>query len=142
MSRAPSKMRHFATRLLAYETKENPSSKADPAAVFDAIEKLRPQLTTLMGNAGFRALLSRALALAQAEVRWLRSVQVKADGSWEELNALPQVSPEEVAEGRIALLTQLLGLLAAFIGENLTLQLVGEIWPKLPPDNLNFDAGE
>ena len=37
-------------------------------AVFLVCEKLRPHLAMLMGNAGFRALLSRALALAKAEV--------------------------------------------------------------------------
>jgi len=39
-------------------------------------EKLRLNLTVLMGNVGFRALLSRALALASTEVPWLHAMRV------------------------------------------------------------------
>jgi hypothetical protein len=126
-------MRDFAERLIAYETRGNKSSETKPPAVVLVGEKLRPQLATLMGNVGFRALLSRALALANAEVPWLRAVRVKADGSFEGLDEFgAQVDPDEVFEGRVVLLAHLLGLLVAFIGEDLTLRLVREVWPKLP----------
>jgi hypothetical protein len=137
-----SKMRDFARRLIAHETRRNKSSRADSAAAFEAIEKLRPHLTTLMGKAGFRALLSRSLTLAQAENRWLRAAHVKADGTLDESDVRAQLNPEEIDQGRIALLTELLGLLAAFIGENLALQIARETWPKLSLDNLSFDEGE
>ena len=94
----------------------------------------------LMGSVGFRALLLRALALATVEVPWLRAVEVKGDGSLaglEELQA--QLAPEETAEGRVVLLTQLLGLLVAFVGENLTVRLVSEVWPKLPLNDSEID---
>ena len=81
-------MRGFAERLIAYETRGNNSSKANTKAVFLFEEKLRPHLSTLMGNDGFRALLSRALGLAGGEVAWLRAVHVKADGSFEGLDEL------------------------------------------------------
>jgi hypothetical protein len=141
MSRAPPRMRDFAECLIAYETRGNKSSEAKTPVVF-ACEKLRPQLVTLMGNTGFRALLSRALALASAEVPWLRAVRVKADASLEgseELHA--QVAPEDIVEGGVVLLAQLLGLLATFIGENLTVHLVREVWPNVPLNDLDFDAG-
>jgi hypothetical protein len=35
----------------------------------------------------------------------------------------------------------LLGLLVAFIGEDLTLRLVREVWPKLSLNNLDFGKG-
>jgi len=106
-------------------------------------EKLGPYLTTLMGTAGFRALLSRALVLASEEVRWLSAVHVRADGSLEGLEELEtQVDPELLAEGRVILVAQLLGLLVAFIGENLTLRLVREAWLKVPVNDLNFDTGD
>ena len=139
MSRATPKMRDFARRLIAHETVGKKSSKTKPPATFFVGEKLRPQLVTLLGNVGFHALLSRALALAGAEVPWLRAVQVKADGSWEGLDELKvKINPEEMAEGRLVLLAQLLGLLAAFIGEILTLQLVLEEWPNLSLSNFEF----
>src|ERR1019366_1551324 len=63
MSRATPKMRNFAERLIAYETRGNNPSETETSGPFLVGEKLRPQLATLMGNVGFRALLSRALAL-------------------------------------------------------------------------------
>ena len=136
-------MRGFAKRLLEYETLRNESSEANTPAGFHVTDKLRAQLATLMGKVGFRALLSRALALANAEVPWLRAVHVKADGSFEGLDELgAQVDPDEIFEGRVVLLAQLLGLLVTFIGEELTLRLVREVWPKLSPNNLDFGKGD
>lgn len=142
MSRATPKMRNFAKRLIAYETRGKKSSETKTPAAFPVCAKLRPHLATLLGNTGFRALLSRALALANEEVAWLRAVHVKADGSLEgPENLHAQVGPKEILEGRVVMVAQLLGLLVAFIGENLTLRLVQEIWPKVPLDDLDFGRG-
>jgi hypothetical protein len=135
-------MRDFAERLIAHETRENKSSETKTSSPFLVGEKLRPHLAPLMGNVGFRALLSRALALANAEGPWLRAVHIKADGSFEGLDELgAQVDPDEIFKGRVVLLAQLLGLLVAFIGEDLTLRLVREVWPKLSLNNLDFGKG-
>lgn len=129
MSRSTPRMRKFATLLLA---QEKAAKKANgPFAVLPAAEKLRPHLATLTGDVGFRTLLSRALALAKAEVSWLEKVQVRADGTLERLGETP-LKPSDFDEGQIALLAQLLGLMVAFIGEGLTVRLMCEIWPKLP----------
>ena len=136
-------MRDFAERLIAYETRANKSSEAKTPAACRVSDKLRPQLATLMGNLGFRALLSRALALANADVPWLRAVHVSADGSFEGLDGLAaQVDSNEIFEGCVILLAQLLGLLVAFIGEDLTLHLVRETWPKLSLDDLHAVKGD
>src|SRR6266404_5858740 len=143
MSRATPKMRDFAKRLIAYEARGNKSlaTKKIPPA-FRVCEKLRAHLSTFMGNAGFRALLARSLALASAEVAWLRAMHVKADGSLEGLDELEaQLDPNEIAEGCVVLLAQLLGLLVAFIGEDLTLQLARDVWPKLPSTIFDFGKG-
>ena len=143
MSRATPKMRDFAERLIAYETKRNKSSETKTAAVFFVGEKLGQHLAAFMGKVGFSALLSRALVLANAEVPWLRAVHVKADGSLEGLDGLgAQVNPAEIFEGKVVLLTQLLGLLVTFIGEKLTLRLVRELWPKISLNDLDFGNGE
>ena len=132
-------MREFAGYLIACETKRDKSSATKPPAAFVVCEKLRPPLANLMGNAGFRALLSRSLALANDEAPWLRAAHVKLDGSLEGLNDLEaQIDPDEFFEGSVVLLAGLLGLLAAFIGEKLTLQLVREVWPKLSLNDLDF----
>lgn len=135
MKRATPQMRTAAERLIAHEAGENKASESKAAVTFQVVEKLRSPLATLMGKAGFRVLVSRALGLAGKEVPWLRTVHVKADGAlegWEELQ--PQLDPEEWRAGGLALIAQLLGLLVAFIGENLTLRLLREVWPKLPLD--------
>jgi hypothetical protein len=142
MSRATPQMRHFAKRLIVYETNGNKSAKTQTPAAPLVPEKLRLHLAALMGNGGFQALLSRSLALAGAEVPGLRAVQVKADGTlegWEELHA--QLDPSKFFEARVVLLARLLGLLVAFIGENLTLRLAQEVWPKVPLDDLDLASG-
>ena len=136
-------MRSIAQRLIKYETPGNNSSETTDTATFQVTDRLRPHLATLMGNGGFRALLARALKLASAEVPWLQGVQVNADGTLEGL-AIPhaRLSPADFREGRIVLLAQLLGLLVAFIGPGLTSRLVGEIWPQLAADKVDFGNGD
>lgn len=132
-------MRDFAERLIAYETRGSKSSTTKTSAAFNVCEKVRPQLTNLMGNTGCHALLSRALTLANTEVPWLRAIHVKSDCSLEGLGELEaQVDPEGIAEGGVAMTAHLLGLLVTFIGENLTLQWVREAVPKLALSDLDF----
>ena len=139
MSRATPQLRKFAEHLIAHEAKERKSSASPSGRAFTVVEKLRPHLTNLMGMAGFRALLARSLTLAAAEVVWLRAVQLNTDGSWENLDERgAQVGPADFLEARVVALAQLIGLLVAFIGKNLTLRLVGEIWPGLSLKELNF----
>ena len=109
---------------------------------FHVGDRLRPQLATLMGNGGYRALLLRALVLAKAEAPWLRAVQVNMDGSLKGLEDLhAQLAPPDVFDCSVVLLAQLLGMLVAFIGETLTLHLVREVWPNVPLNDLGFGKG-
>lgn len=142
MNRATAQMRSIAERLIDYETAKK-SSAATNTANFQVTERLRPHLATLMGHGGFRALLARALKLASAEVSWLRAVEVNADGTLEGWAAPhARLTPAEFREGRVVLLAQLLGLLVAFIGPGLTSRLVGEVWPQLTADKVDFGNGE
>ena len=132
-------MRNFAIRLMAYEAGETEPSETNPPTGFYVCEKLRRHLATFMGHTGFHTLLARALALAGGEVPWLRGVRLEADGSLPGLEKIPEdLDPDELFEGGVVLLAQLLGLLVAFIGENLTVRLVREVWPKVPLNNLDF----
>lgn len=130
-------MREFAGRLIACEMKRLGMPPADVPPAFLVCDRLRPHLATLMGSAGYRALLARALALAGAGVPWLRTVKVSADGSLE----VPAANTKKTAVDDVELLAQLLGLMVAFIGENLTRRLVLEIWPKLPRTDLDLGKG-
>jgi len=124
---------------MTLETGGSNPSGIKTSAEFSVPDKLRPLLATLMGSGGYRALLLRALALASAQVPWLRAVHVNADGAWGGLKELSaELDPDEYLEGRVVLLAQLLGLLAAFIGENLTLRIVGDVWPRLSVRGWDF----
>lgn len=139
MSRATPQMREFAGRLIACETAGSKSADAHAVAAFTVCAKLRPHLAALMSNTGFRALLARALSLASAEVPWMRAIHVAPDGSLEGLADLQaQVDPKAFRHDSILLLAQLLGLLAAFIGQDLTLRLVREVWPEATLNDTNF----
>jgi len=123
---------------MVYETAATKSAGAQKSAAFRVCEKLRQPLSRLAGVAGFRSLLSRALALTNDEARWMKAIQVKADGSLEGLEeAQAQLSETEIAEGEVVLIAQLIGLLVTFIGEELTLRLVQESWPDAPFDDMN-----
>ena len=125
MNRDAPKLRMYAERLIAYEVSRNASSKSTTTTAFDIIDKLRPHFGALMGTAGFRALLSRALVLANAEFTWRHELHVREDGSFEGLDELKvHASPEEIAAGGLVLLTRLLGLFMTLIGEDLTLRLL------------------
>jgi len=117
-------------RILAVEAA---GAKAADPPVDEAVEvcaKLQVPLSRFTGPAGFLSLLSRALVLAKAEVPSLRAVQVRPDGS---LAGFDQISHDLAAaldRGRVVLVAHLLGLLATFIGESLTLRLVRDTWPE------------
>ena len=59
----------------------------------------------------------------------------------QDLNAVLAEIIEQVTAvnpGIVVVVAELLGLLVAFIGEKLTLQIVSDVWPKLPLTDLNF----
>ncbi len=135
-------MRDLATRLIAHETKGHKSSEPSAPAAFYVCEKLRPHLATLLGKAGYRAVLSRALAVTSAEVPWLVALQVNADGALEGWDAAEvPAAAAELTENSVLLVAQVLGLLVAFIGDNLTLRMVRDVWPTLSLEDLNFTKG-
>lgn len=136
MRKATQGMRRFAEHLVAHEIAANGSRLAPKATAFTVCEKLRPHLARLMGAVGVRALMVRALALADQEVPWLHALTIEADGSFTGLDA--QSDALEHLRGGVLLLAQLLGLLVTFIGVDLTLRLVRDIWPKLSVDNLDL----
>ena len=119
-----------------------PPEATDQVAVCVRVcEKLRRPLSMLAGVAGYRALISRALALAKAEVPMLVSVRVREDGALEVPDpGVPQRGMDETQKGGSALVAQLLGLLVTFIGEALTMQLVRDVWPDAPFEGIDSET--
>jgi len=135
------RLRSFARRIIANDARENKPS-ANPPPSFPVREKLHPHLEALIGKGGVRALLWRARLLATAELPWLGSVHVNAEGSWEaEDEVRIQLDPDKFLEGRVILLAHLLGLLEAFIGENLTMHLVRDVWADVSLSDLDIVEG-
>ena len=128
------RMQDVARQLLAYETAALSSAESNLAAADRVCEALRRPLCTLAGTSGYRALLTRTLALAKAQVPGLSAVGVKPDGS---LEGLEKLVTDQDTDAGVVLVSQLLGLLAALIGESLTLRILLDVWPDLK----TFDAG-
>jgi len=137
MNRATPQMRGVAKRLMNTEIPmTGGTTSAADLGTFPVTDKLRPHLEVLVGKGGVRALLARALVLASAEISWLQTARINADSDLEGLAT--NLDPTEYFEGRVVLLAQLLGLLVAFIGPTLTSRLIGEVWPKIPLNTLDF----
>ena len=128
----PPQTRDLAQRLIAYEGAAGKTSEPMELAAFRVCETLRRPVCVLAGVDGFRAILSRALALAKAEAPCLSAVRVAADGSLQGLDELGrQIDKDRAREGGAILIAQLLGLLLTFIGEAMTSRLVTS--EALPP---------
>jgi len=128
----PQQTRELAQRLIAYEGAASNSSAPMELVAYRVCETLRQPVCALTGVDGFRALLSRALALARAEAPILSALQVAADGTLQGLDELgQQIDRDQVRDGGAILIAQLIGLLLTFIGEAMTSRLV--ISEALPP---------
>jgi hypothetical protein len=128
----------LARRLIALEASRAPSDGLVVAAM-RAYETLRGPLAKLVGMAGFRAILSRALAMAKREAPALDAVRLRPDGS---LEGLDGVGGGGDAEAGAVVMAQMLGLLIIFIGEPLTLRLVRDAWPEATGPGLDAGSGE
>jgi hypothetical protein len=114
----------LARQLLAREA----ASGSD--ATVQVCSKLRTHLTSLVGTAGFRALLHRALALCKLDVSKFESTSVREDGTLAGYEVfVTQCTPRQVEDGGVELIGQLLALLEIFLGEALTRQILKDVWP-------------
>jgi len=143
MSTDSPEIRNLARRLIAFDAAHKNSSEAPVAAAARVIVELRLRLIKLAGVDGFRALLSRALTVAKAEVPSLNMLHVGADGSLEGFDGIEQSHEAgAVDQAGIVLLAHVLELLVTFIGTALTLRLVREIWPGATLDGADLRTEE
>jgi hypothetical protein len=109
------------------------TSAVEFAAAGAVFSKLRAHLGRLIGTAGVDALFHRARALASPEFPGLQVVRIEPDGRLTRIDGLtPDSAEDQTARSLLALLANLLGLIALFIGEDLVLRVIGEVWPDLP----------
>ena len=142
MSLSSPNWKYFAKVVIACEKSGIRPSDAKVPAGCRAIDKLRPHLATLVGNVGCNALIQRARALGSKDVPWMAAISPSMQTSLDEFNEIgSQLKSDEFGEGCLFLLSHLLGLLATFIGQAITLRLVREVWPELSLDDLVDDKG-
>lgn len=135
MHEAAPETRDLAWRLLRQEA----GGREEAAALAEASERvcgrLRQRLVGLIGGVGFAALFGRALRLARAEFPILAGVTIEegADGCLQgvrEFAAAHAAEPAVAGDALAAILAHFIGLLITFIGEALSLRLIGESWPE------------
>lgn len=137
MSTVDPQTRALAGRLIALEAACAGASGKGECVTARVADKLRVRLARLAGIAGYKSLMSRALALARAELPSLNEVQVRPDGTLESFDAGGRTDD---ADAGAVLIAHLLGLLVTFIGEQLTLGFVRDAWPDA--DITGLDAGK
>jgi hypothetical protein len=98
-----------------------------------ALRRLAERLTPLVGVGGFHLLLQRSLIRARREHPWLDAIQLEEVSPWSLTGAAEAArgsEPEEVRSAAEALLAELIGLIARFLGADLAMQLVRESFPE------------
>ena len=124
----PEKTRDLARNLVASEADASTTPLQSGPATVRVYERLRRQLGAPVGVDGFRAIASRALALAKSESPRLSAVQITANGGLHGLGEVEsEMTADEDGEAGIILIAQLLGLFLTFLGEATTLRLIEDL---------------
>ena len=130
MSQRSGAQRDLARRLLLREQRGD--GPDEPAAAAGRVHtKLQLCLAPLVGAAGVRALFARSLAQTTPEFPFLAAVALEPpEAALESLTAALQgTHPAAVLNGAAALFGAFLTLLATFVGERLTAQVLSVAWP-------------
>jgi hypothetical protein len=137
--------RDLGRLLLTAATGDQTDPATLPGAAERAFQKLCRQLAELVTMVGSQALFSRALYLTRTQFPFLAGVRAGTtpEACLEGLrDSVQGVEPAQAREGLAALFATLIELLTTFIGEDLTLRLVAEVWPEMPLDDLGSERRE
>jgi hypothetical protein len=138
----------LARRLLAIEAGEKPSSEEFAAAGERVYLRLHERLAVLLGATGFDALWARAMHLAQPTFRARDDAAAeiesfprrrRADGLHDAVHGRDS---DAVQQNLVAVFARFITLLFTFIGAELSLRFIRQIWPDLPPDAAALRAEE
>jgi hypothetical protein len=139
----PEPLADFARRLLRHEADK--AKGADHLTGFQrACYALHQRLSPLISSPGFQTLFARAIRLAARDFPFLATVSVRTNSECT-LVGLPAGKdtrePRETADALAAVLAHFIWLLVIFIGEDLGLRKVGEVWPEVPFSRVNPSSG-
>lgn len=120
-----------AHRMLEREGACGETSSGVATGTIQTSEKLSAHLGRVVGHLGMTALFLRSLFLTRARYPWLVGDPNKGpDGRWQALHAcLEAQTPEAAREAALCLVSHVLRLLGALIGDTLVLRLLAEVWP-------------
>jgi len=134
MRQATPQMRDLARRLFAREAekKDKPPNAADTMGKVCA--KLFQRLNLLIGEGGFHAIVKRSLNLTTSEFPWVTNVKIEQHPacSFRGLHeSIEGRDSAEASEGFAAITANIIWLLVTFMGEDLILSLVDDVWPGI-----------
>ena len=103
--------------------------------------KLFQRLNLLIGEGGFHAIVKRSLNLTTSEFPWVTDVKIEQHPacSFRGLHeSIEGRDSAEASEGFAAITANIIWLLVTFMGEDLILSLVDDVWPGIR----NGEAGQ
>jgi hypothetical protein len=123
----------LATWLIAHE-KPDPTERAFYDAAERVCGRLSARLSEMITEEGYGALLDRAIHLTRVEFPFLYSTRKRSerDGCLGVLWDADGVAPNARRAALTAVLAGVLGLLTTFIGPDLTVWVVRDVWPTAP----------
>jgi hypothetical protein len=96
-----------------------------------SFEKLRIHLARRLGSDGYHALISRAVSLTTSKWPWVGLISIKKDGALAGfVQGTELESPASVLSGSVEVATCIIGLLDTFVGRELSVRLLSDLWPK------------
>ena len=120
--------RHTAIQRLLPRLAGASDSQAVAAVACDLVQHLSDQAAPIIGTEGVRAVFGRAVHVVRRQVAWLPPAP--ATVTLPNLRtALEQQEVTLATDAAILLLTTLSDLLAALVGEPLTVELLVDAWP-------------
>jgi hypothetical protein len=132
MSESFPEVRSLARALLAGQC-PGPGAEAAVEAAERVMHRLADRLSPLVGVGGFHLLLQRALKRTRVEHAWLDAVRTDPEVPWRlpGMAEAAREAPEGPNDAVQALLAELIGLLARFLGADMTIRLVRQSFPEM-----------
>lgn len=131
MNRVTEPQRQLATWVLLHEAGEHDDSAAD--AALRAWDKLSRRLARIFTVSGCDALATRAVYLAQSEFPALAAAIGGPNLGLDGLpRALAETEPPEAFAAAASVFAAMVALLVTFIGEELALRAIRDVWPGAP----------
>jgi len=141
MAKRPSaSVRRLASDCFVQEAGGAVASVASTAEA--TLRRLRERLTRVIGGLGFEALLRRSIALAKSEYPHIRELRAGEEAFSLMASFQLGVEPSEADGFAVAVLANIVVLLATFIGATLTARLLQELWPELDMRNIDLLASD